>query len=53
MSKSDDRVLTRLHARVLTEAEMDEVAAALYFPRCTFDPKTCQIDGFCSPEPAC
>lgn len=53
MSKVDDRVFTRLHARLLTEEELTKVPAGFYFPRCTFDPKTCQIDGVCSPEPNC
>lgn len=53
MTKSDDRLLTRLHARVLTEEEMKNVPAGFYFPRCTFNPKTCVTDGICSPEPAC
>lgn len=52
MSKSD-RVLTRLYARVLTDQEMTEVTGGLYYPRCTFDPRTCVTDGICSPEPAC
>lgn len=54
MSKSEDRVLTRLHARVLTEEELEQVPGGFIIrPRCTFDPVTCAMDGVCSPPPAC
>ncbi len=50
----NDRVLSRMGARELTEREIDEVSGGLIFrPRCTFDPKTCVMDGICSPPPAC
>ena len=51
---SKDRVLSRLHARQLTEKEMTEVRGAIIGTgRCTLDPKTCATDGDCSPEPNC
>ena len=51
---SNNRVLTRLHARPLTEREMTEVTGAiLNTGRCTLDPKTCAMDGDCTPEPNC
>jgi hypothetical protein len=50
----NDRVLSRMGARELTEQEIDEVSGGLIIrPRCTFDPKTCVMDGMCSPPIAC
>ena len=48
-----DRVLGRMGARELTKLEMEAVSGGIIFPRCTFDPKTCAMDGVCSPPPAC
>ena len=54
MLKPEDRVLTRLHARVLTEQELEQVPGGFMFrPTCSFDPVTCFMDGICSPPPAC
>lgn len=54
MSNSkNDRVLSRTGARELTNLEMETVSGGIIFPRCTFDPKTCFMDGICSPPPAC
>lgn len=51
---SNDRVASRLHARLLTEKELTDVTGAILGTgRCTFDPRTCAIDGDCSPEPEC
>lgn len=53
-NNENDRVLSRMGARELSELETAEVSGGIIrFPRCTFDPKTCFIDGICSPEPAC
>ena len=51
----NDRVLSRVGARELTELELEEVSGGKkVFPRrCTLDPKTCAMDGICSPPPAC
>jgi hypothetical protein len=51
--KGNDRVLSRRGARELTEQEIKQVPGALNTGRCTFDPKTCAMDGDCSPPPAC
>jgi hypothetical protein len=54
MSNQNDRVLSRIGARELTEQEIDEVSGGLRIrPRCTFDPVTCVMDGICSPPIAC
>jgi hypothetical protein len=53
MSKSEDRVLTRVHARALTEQEVTQATGGFIISKCTFDPKTCAMDGVCSPPPAC
>jgi len=54
MSKiENNRVLSRMAARELTQQEIEEVSGAIIRPKCTFDPRTCFIDGMCSPEPAC
>ncbi|HEV2960347.1 MAG TPA: hypothetical protein VG649_00865 [Candidatus Angelobacter sp.] len=53
-NKKDDRVLGRMGARELTELETAEVSGGIIVrPRCTLDPKTCAMDGICSPPPAC
>ena len=52
--KENDRVLSRLGARELSNQEIEEVSGGLKIrPRCTFDPVTCAMDGICSPPPAC
>jgi hypothetical protein len=58
MSKPQDnnnnRVLSRMGARVLTEQETEQASGAFIIrPRCTWNPATCATDGMCSPEPAC
>jgi hypothetical protein len=56
MSKQEEnnRVLSRIGARVLTEQETEQVSGAFILrPRCTLDPVTCAMDGICSPPPAC
>ncbi len=54
MSNSkNDRVLSRMGARELTNVEMEAVSGGIIFPRCTFNPATCAMDGICSPPPAC
>ena len=53
-NKNDDRVLGRMGARELTELETGDVSGGLRFPpRCTFDLRTCVMDGVCTPPPAC
>jgi hypothetical protein len=47
------RVLSRLGARELTAQELNKVGGALRTGLCTFDPKTCAMDGDCSPPPGC
>ena len=49
----DDRVLSRAHARMLTEQEMQQVNGGFRTGICTFDPKTCAMDNDCSPPPGC
>lgn len=52
----NDRVLSRMGARELTEQEIDEVSGGkrkIVRPRCTLDPVTCAMDGICSPPPSC
>jgi hypothetical protein len=55
MSNSmENRVLSRVSARELTKQETEYVNGAIKaFPRCTFNPATCAMDGICSPPPAC
>ena len=48
-----DRVLGRMCARELTSLEMEAISGGIVFPKCTFNPVTCVIDGQCSPEPNC
>ena len=53
---NDDRVLSRSHARELTERELKQVTGSyttFHTGDCTFDPKTCAMDGDCSPPPGC
>lgn len=51
--KETSRVLSRLGARVLDAAEYEAVGGAFAIGRCTFDPKTCAMDGVCTPLPRC
>jgi hypothetical protein len=53
-NQQEIRVLSRQSARELSQSETESVNGAfILFPRCTFNPVTCAIDGICSPEPAC
>jgi len=47
----DDRVLSRMGARVLTSQEMDQVGGSFGTGICTYDPKTGFFDHDCSPPP--
>jgi hypothetical protein len=49
----DNRVLGRLGARLLTEEELNDVNGGYSIGRCTFNPKTCAMDGVCTPLPRC
>jgi hypothetical protein len=52
--QEDNRVLSRTGARELTPQETEQVSAAFRFPsKCTFNPRTCVMDGQCSPPPSC
>jgi len=51
--KETSRVLGRAGARVLNAEEYENVGGAFAIGRCTFDPKTCAMDGVCSPPPIC
>lgn len=52
--KGNSRVLSRLNARELSQAELDHVAAAFAITNnCTFDPKTCHMDFDCEPPIRC
>jgi hypothetical protein len=55
MSKqpADDRVLGRLGARLLKEEELNHVSGGIHTALCTFDPKTCHMDGDCEPPIRC
>ena len=47
----DDRVLSRMGARVLTSQEMDQVGGSFGTGICTYDPKTGFFDHDCTPPP--
>jgi hypothetical protein len=49
----DSRVLARLGARVLSKQEEEQVSGGVITRGCTFDPKTCAMDGDCEPPPRC
>jgi hypothetical protein len=49
----DNRVLGRIGARLLNEAELEEVNGGYSISTCTFNPKTCAMDGVCTPLPRC
>lgn len=52
-NQQENRVLTRMGARELSQAETECINGAILRPRCTFNPVTCAMDGICSPPPAC
>jgi hypothetical protein len=51
--ENDNRVLARTGARLLSEAELEEISGGFAISRCTFDPTTCHFDGVCTPLPRC
>lgn len=51
--KEANRVLARLGARVLSEQEQAQVSGGIVTSPCTFDPKTCHMDGDCEPPIRC
>lgn len=51
--QTDNRVLGRMGARLLNEAELNEVNGGYAISTCTFNPKTCAMDGVCTPLPRC
>ena len=52
--ENDNRVLARTGARLLSAVELDGVTGGFaVVPTCTFDPKTCAMDGVCTPLPRC
>ena len=53
MSKSQDRVLNRIGARILTDNEINRVSGAIRTGLCTFHPKDCTFDNDCEPPPGC
>lgn len=48
-----NRVLARVGARQLSEQELQHVAGGIHTNPCTFDPKTCHMDGDCEPPIRC
>ena len=53
MPDRNNRVLGRLGARELTAEESAQVGGGIRTGLCTFDPKTCRMDGDCEPPPGC
>lgn len=51
--EKDNRVLARVSARLLSEAEINDVSGGFAISQCTFDPQTCAMDGVCTPLPRC
>lgn len=51
--KMENRVLSRVGARLLSEDELKEVSGGFNIGRCTFNPQTCAMDGVCTPLPRC
>jgi hypothetical protein len=53
-NQQENRVLSRQSARELNKNEVEHVNGAIRaIGKCTFDPRTCVMDGQCSPPPAC
>lgn len=52
-NEKTERVLSRMGARELSEQELEQVGGGFRYPRCTFNPVTCVMDGICTPPPAC
>lgn len=51
---ADTRVLSRLHARELNTAEIEQVGGGFNMTHnCTFDFKTCTMDLDCEQIPSC
>jgi bacteriocin-like protein len=51
--KKANRVLARMGARTLSEQELEQVSGGIITANCTFDPKTCKMDGDCEPPIRC
>jgi len=51
--KENRRVLSRLGARELAQEEYEQVGGGIVTRPCTFDPKTCVMDGDCEPPIRC
>jgi hypothetical protein len=52
-NKKANRVLARMGARLLNEQECEQVAGGIHTANCTFNPKTCAMDGDCEPPIRC
>jgi hypothetical protein len=52
-NKKANRVLARMGARLLSEQECAQVAGGIHTANCTFNPKTCAMDGDCEPPIRC
>jgi hypothetical protein len=52
-NQEDNRVLSRLHGRELSAAEYGQVSGGfiIHTRPCTFDAKTCTMDGDCEETP--
>lgn len=53
--KGNNRVLSRIAARELTAAEYEQVGGGIFIKTnpCTFNAKTCTMDGDCEPPIRC
>jgi hypothetical protein len=51
--QKNTRALGRIGARMLSVEELKLVNGGIRTGLCTFDPKTCAMDGDCSPPPGC
>jgi hypothetical protein len=47
------RVLARVGSRLLSKQEQEQVAGGVVTRPCTFDPRTCKMDGDCEPPIRC